>query len=99
MKIEPFEIKSRVWEWEGKGAWHFVTIDKSTSKQIKDEYTFPKRGFGSIPVNVTLGLSKWKTSIFPEKEGTYLLPIKKSVRKTENIQKGDTIKFTIDLII
>lgn len=86
MKIEPFLIKSRVWEWEGKGAWHFVTIDKKTSKQIKDEYTFPRRGFGSIPVNVGVGKICWKTSIFPEKEGTYLLPIKKSVREEESIK-------------
>ena len=98
MKIEPFLIKSRVWEWEGKGAWHFVTIDKNTSKQIKDEYTFPKRGFGSIPVNVRVGKTRWKTSIFPEKEGTYLLPIKKSVRTEQNIRKGDTIKFELEVI-
>lgn len=68
MKSEPFLIKSRVWEWEGKGAWHLVTIDKNTSKQIKNEYTFPRRGFGSIPVTVKVGKTCWKTSIFPEKK-------------------------------
>lgn len=99
MKIEPFEINGRVWEWEGKGAWHFVTIDPKTSKQIKDEYHYPKRGFGSIPVNVTLNSSLWKTSIFPEKEGTYLLPIKKSIRAQQGIQKGDTIKFTLEILV
>lgn len=98
MKIEPFKVKARVWEWEGKGSWHFVTIDKKTSKQIRDEYTFPRRGFGSIPVNVSINSSHWKTSIFPEKEGTYLLPIKKSIRAEQNIKKGNTIKFTIELI-
>ena len=98
MKIEPFKVKSRVWEWEGKGAWHFVTIDKKTSKQIKDEYPYPRRGFGSIPVNVVINSSRWKTSIFPEKEGTYLLPLKRSVREEQNITKGDTIEFELELI-
>ena len=98
MKIEPFKIKSRVWEWEGKGAWHFVTIDLKTSKQIKNEYTFPKRGFGSIPVNVTVNSSLWKTSIFPEKEGTYLLPVERSIREEQGIKKGDTIEFKLELI-
>jgi hypothetical protein len=99
MKIEPFTIKARVWEWEGKGAWHFVTIDKKTSKQIKDEYIFPKRGFGSIPVNVRIKSTRWKTSIFPEKEGTSLLPLKRSVREEQEIKKGDTIEFELELIL
>jgi len=98
MRIEPFLIEARVWEWEGKGSWHFATIDKKTSKQIKDEYTFPRRGFGSIRVKVRIGASIWKTSIFPEKEGTYLLPIKKSIRMEQNIKKGDTIKFELEII-
>lgn len=99
MKIEPFKIKSRVWEWEGKGSWHFVTIDLKTSKQIKAEYTFPKRGFGSIPVNVVINSSRWKTSIFPEKTGTYLLPIKKAIRAEQEISKGDTIEFILELLL
>jgi|SRR3989344_5841462 len=99
MKTEPFNIKSRVWEWEGKGSWHFVTIGKKTSKQIKDEYTFPKRGFGSIPVSVRIKSTRWKTSIFPEKEGTYLLPLKRSVREAQNIKKGDNIEFELELIL
>jgi len=98
MKGEPFTIKARVWLWQGDSPWHFVTIDIKTSRQIKDEYTFPRRGFGSIPVNVRIKNTRWKTSIFPEKGRTYLLPLKKSVREAENIKVGDTIEFELELI-
>ena len=94
---DPHKITARLWEWEGKGAWHFITIEKSQADIIKQDWPWPRKGFGSIPVSVTLGKSVWKTSIFPEKGGTYLLPIKKSVRIAEEVSKGNTI--TIHLTI
>ena len=95
MIIEPFITKSKVWLYEGDSPWHFATINKKTSLEIKKEYPFPRRGFGSIPVNVTIGKTTWKTSIFPDKDGTYLLPLKKEIRNKENIKAGDTIALTI----
>lgn len=77
MRNEKHLVQSRVWEWQGKGAWHFATISKEDSDEIKKDWVWPRKGFGSIPVNVVIGNTSWKTSIFPEKEGSYLLPIKK----------------------
>lgn len=75
-----------------KGAWFFVDINKTLSKKIKAEKRMPKaRGFGSIRVRVTIGKTTWPTSIFPTKEGIYVLPIKASVRKKEGIADGDTV--------
>lgn len=92
------EIKARLWEWEGKGAWHFITINKTQGLEIKKDYHWPRRGFGSIPVEVLLGKMKWRTSIFPEKGGTYVLPIKKIVRQNANIKAGDTINIKLSVI-
>ena len=40
-------------------------------------------------VKVSIGRTKWATSIFPDrKRGTYLLPVKKEVRKAEGLQAG-----------
>lgn len=49
------------------------------------------RGFGSIKVRVTVGNSSWDTSVFPDKSGVYLLPLKAPVRKAEQIQVGQKI--------
>lgn len=42
-------------------------------------------GFGSIKVRVTIGETSFDTSIFPTKDGPYLLPVKASVRKKEGL--------------
>jgi len=96
--VDPtFEFKSKVWLWnEGKGSWHFATVPLELSKHIKG-FSMPRKGFGSIPVIVTVGKTKWKTSIFPEKKGTYVLPIKKEVRNKEKISANDNIEVTITL--
>ena len=91
-------IKARVWEWQGKGSWHFATIEKIDADEIKKDWIWPRKGFGSIPVNVKVGTSAWKTSIVPEKGGTYLLPLKKMIREVENIKIGNTIKIMLEVI-
>lgn len=87
-----FKLRPRVWIYPGDAAWHFITIDKKHSREIKEECKMPRRGFGAIPVLVTIGDTSWNTSIFPDsKSGTYLLPLKKKVRDQEGIYEGDEI--------
>jgi hypothetical protein len=56
-----------------------------------------RRGFGSVRVAVTLGESRWQTSLFPNKDGSWFLPVKKPVRLAEGLEYGDTIEVTLDL--
>jgi len=90
-------MKSSVWLYPGMAGWHFVDIGKKQSKEIKQNRMPFRKGFGSVPVTVTIGKTIWKTSIFPDKSGVYVLPLKKEVRKKENISAGDNIKFTIKI--
>jgi len=79
--------------------WHFVSVSKSRSKEIKKLFAWNKKGFGSIPVMVTIGKTRWKTSIFPHsKLGVYILPLKKEVRKKEGIVDGKVIAFEIEIM-
>lgn len=93
-----FTFKAKVWLYPGMAGWQFVTIPKNQSIKITQTYKDMKRGWGSLPVTVSIGNTKWETSIFPDKKtGTYLLPLKAEVRKKENIKIGNTI--SIKLII
>lgn len=94
-----YAFTALVWLYPGKNAsWHFVTVPKDITKQIEAQYTKPKRGWGSIPVKVTIGTSTWKTSIFPDKKrGSYLLPLKAAVRKKEDLGPGDKPEVQITL--
>lgn len=96
-KSNRYRIRTKVWLYPGMAGWHFVTVSKKESKDIKEKYGPVRRGFGSIPVDVQVGKTEWKTSIFPNKDGTYILPMKASVRKKEDIVVDDVINITFTL--
>lgn len=98
MRNREYKIKAKIFKWTGKGAWFFIRIEKETAEIIKDNFGMFAAGWGSLPVNVTLGNSTWKTSIFPDK-GTYLLPIKSQIRKAEQIHESDTLYIHLEIVI
>lgn len=84
-----FTFTAEVWEWEGKAAWHFVSLPEDIADDIEARHGHRAGGFGSVPVRVTVGSSTWETSVFPDnKRGTYLLPVKKAVRRAEDLEDG-----------
>lgn len=100
MPKNKFKMRLKVWLYPGMVGWHFVTLPKKQSAEIEILFGAMKRGWGSLPVNVTIGKTRWKTSIFPDKKsGTYLLPIKSDVRKKEKIVQGDMISFWLEIKI
>jgi hypothetical protein len=99
MKGTRFACTSAVWRYPGMAGWHFLTVPKGTSAIIKERFGAKRRGWGSIPVMVTIGKTRWKTSIFPDRRaGAYLLPLKAEVRKRERIRDGQTVRFTFDIL-
>jgi hypothetical protein len=98
--FEPrYKMRAKVWLYKGMAGWHFVTLPKKQSAQIKKAFGSMKRGWGSLPVLATIGKTRWKTSIFPDKKSqSYLLPLKADVRKRERMIAGDTITCFIEVI-
>jgi hypothetical protein len=45
---------------------------------------------------VRIGKTEWKTSLFP-KGGRYLVPIKKSIQKLENLDVGDNVVLQVEV--
>ena len=96
MKPPSYTTTTKLWLWEGKGAWYFVTIDVEIAQQIKEMYGYLKAAWGSIPVILTIGDSTWKTSLFPDKKGGgFLAPIKAEIRKREKLTEGDLVTILI----
>ena len=57
-----------------------------------------RKGFGSARVEVVIGGTRWKTSVFPHKEsGGWILPVKAAVRKAEELVEGDQVTVTVSL--
>lgn len=71
------------------GSWHFVTLPAALSDDVALEGGPPK-GFGSVRVEVSVGATTWRTSLFPDSAaGSYVLPMKKQVRVAERLHAGD----------
>lgn len=94
-----FKFNAKLWLYHGEGAWVFVTLPKDISHDIRVVIkNMPRRGFGSLKVNVEVDGVSWDTSIFPDsKSKSYILPIKKDIRKKASISVGDTCEFKVQI--
>ena len=90
------EFKGKIWFWKGPAPWFFVTVPEKQSRDLKPISGIVTYGWGVIPVHVRIGDTKWKTSLFP-KDGRYLVPIKASVRKAENLEEGDSVTVLLEV--
>lgn len=94
-----YRVRSRVWMHPGPGGWHFLTLSSKHSAALRALFASGSRPFGSIAVHVTIGGTRWRTSLFPDtKAGAYLLALKADVRKREGIHEGMTVTATVDVI-
>jgi hypothetical protein len=89
---------AEVWEHDGSGAWHFLSLPEAVADDIEAEHGHRAAGFGSLRVDVAIGATRWQTSVFPDtKRKTYVLPVKKAVRTKEGIAAGSTV--TVELTV
>jgi hypothetical protein len=99
MDDDTYNFKAELWAWKGDAAWHFLTLPKELSARIKFFSAQPKRGFGSVRVEVCIGASVWKTSIFPSKTSkAYILPVKAAVRQAEKLVAGRSAKVRLRIV-
>lgn len=83
-------IKGALYKWQGASAWYFLSTTKEQGEELRSD--IKKRvGWGSRRVTVTIGETVFNTSLFPTKDGPYLLPVKASVRKQENLNEGSSV--------
>ena len=84
------EFSGKIFIWKGPAPWFFVTVPEKESRDLKAISGIVTYGWGVIPVHVRIGNTEWKTSIFP-RDGLYLVPLRASVRKAENLAEGDVV--------
>jgi hypothetical protein len=108
-----YTFTAELWEWSSRTSWFFLSVPPEQSAEIEDQPR-PPRGFGSVKVQVRIGTSLWKTSIFPSSgvssvvspatiaEGApvreYVLPVKKAVRTAEGIGVTDQVSVELELL-
>ncbi len=100
-------VTAPLWLWTGgQGSWHFLTIPEDQAVEIRaHSFGSGRRGFGSVRVEATIGPStsseqtvSWRTSVFPQKSGGYILPVKADVRRRAGISAGDEVTVLLQLV-
>jgi hypothetical protein len=84
------EFSGEVWEWRGPSPFYFVTVPDEESAELEAMSSQVTYGWGMIPVEAAIGSTRWTTSLFP-KDGLYVVPLKRVVRKAEGIDVGDVV--------
>ena len=92
-------VTGPLWLWAGEnGAWHFITVPAKISDEIRAHAMVTLRGFGSVRVESTIGDVTWRTSVFPMKDGGYILPVKAEVRRKAGLAAGDEVTVELELL-
>jgi hypothetical protein len=90
------EFSGRIWHWRGPAPFFFVTVPDDDSRELKAVSGAVTYGWGMIPITARVGVTEWKTSLFP-KDGRYLLPVKAAVRTAEGLAEGDEVRVRLEL--
>ena len=104
--------------WQGdRGTYHLVTISGEPAEAIAAHALMHRlefgtqRGFGSVKVMAEIGCSRWKTSVFPQREKTsssseavgqkkteWVLLVSKKVMRAEDLAEGDPVSLELELL-
>ena len=91
-----YEFSAEPWQYGAPGGWHFVSLPKELSAEIRDNFKHEEEGWGRLKATAKVGDSEWKTAIwFDRKMNCYLLPLKAEVRKKENIVAGKITRIIV----
>jgi uncharacterized protein DUF1905 len=92
-------VTAPMWLWSAEGgSWHFITVPEGEAAEIRAHSLLSRGGFGSVKVQATINDVTWRTSVFPQKSGGYLLPVKKEVRCRAGIAVGDDVTVSLELL-
>ncbi len=95
-----YNFSAQVWLYSGAAAWHFVTVPKKISQEIKNNFGALSGGWGALPVRVKIRQTHWQTSVFwDNKVSAYILPLKAKVRKQESIKAESSVKINLELLV
>jgi hypothetical protein len=91
-KIKKYSLKGKLWKYKGSNGWHFITLPKGLSKDIRKNHGLSEEGWGRLKTTANIGKARWDTAVwFDTKHQSYLLPVKATVRKSEKIEAGSSV--------
>ena len=88
------EFSATIWHWRGPAPYHFVSVPEEECGALEAAAPLVSYGWGMVPARVRLGDTEWTTSLWP-KDGGYVVPLKDAVRRSEDVDVGDTVRLRL----
>lgn len=88
--MDEIDFEAEIIEWRGPAPFLFAVVPDEHIGAIRYAAMTESYGCGVVPVVARVGETLFATSLFP-RGGTYLLPIKVAVQRSEAVGLGDRI--------
>jgi len=82
--------------WRGPSPFFFLRVPDEEAIAINNISKQVSYGWGVIPCDIKIGEIEFYTALFP-KDGSYLVPLKKVVRESAEIDLGDSVEVKIQI--
>ena len=94
---DEWDFDAELWPADGADAtWVFLTLPAGVGEDVR-LLSGPPSGFGSVRVEVAVGSTTWRTSVFPDKRRGFVLPVKQAVRRAEALEVGASVRVRLRL--
>ncbi len=93
-----FTFTDTLRRYPGGGGFFYIKVGKSIAQKLRDTYRLNHAGWASLRVEVRVGKTTWKTSIFWDKRVSYWLFLKAAVRKAEQLTSGKKVRAHVKLL-
>ena len=91
-----YEFPTKLWKHNAPGGWHFVSLPKDFSQEIRKNLQWQEEGWGRMKAVAQIRAEKWETTIwFDSKQERYYLPVKAEIRKKTQLVLDQTIEMTL----
>ena len=92
-----YKFSNKLWK-DKLSSWYFVSLPKDVSKEIRDNLQWQEEGWGRMKATATIKSLDWSTSIwFDTTTESYILPVKKEIRKKLSLIEGDLLE--VDILV
>ena len=93
----PLDFIAPLWAWEARcELLTFVSLPADLAPMLREMGQAGRRGFGSVPVRARVGTTTWRTSVFPQGDGTWILPVKRAIRDAHGLEVGDDVHVDLE---
>ncbi|MFZ1331242.1 MAG: DUF1905 domain-containing protein [Flavobacteriales bacterium] len=91
-----YGFSAKMWRHDSPGGWHFISLPKPISKEIRENLKWQEEGWGRMKAFAQIGELIWESAIwFDTKMDTYILPVKAEIRKKGNLEIDHNIKMDL----